>query len=215
MLDISQFLEDYDAAAADVAASNYGNYTENLKRWFYIIDEENPLGSIALELENAVDAQKWANEAVGAAQKGRGMRGDLTWPPNLRERLGIQLSLFRSFAEKTMDPAQFGFHFFRRANENFHGVVANMNAEAFVPLARDFRRHLVRVADDQPPELPASDRTVSLDHNSISYQEAIEAVDCLEELVRQKNDYDDPDDKEQKLAEIAAGRTLLKATLVR
>jgi hypothetical protein len=40
-------------------------------------------------------------------------------------------------------------------------------------------------------------------------------VDRLEVLVRNTNDYDDPDDKAQKLAELDAGRRLLKAIRVR
>ena len=54
-----------------------------------------------------------------------------------------------------------------------------------------------------------------MDHNRQSYREAVEAVDRLEELISKTNDYDDPDDKEQKITELAAGRTLLKAIRVR
>jgi hypothetical protein len=79
----------------------------------------------------------------------------------------------------------------------------NINNQVFSPLVRDLRRHIVRVATpvaDAQAEVPASDRTVRLDHNSRSYQDAIDAVDRLEELVRNANNYDDIEDKDEKLA---------------
>lgn len=82
-------------------------------------------------------------------------------------------------------------------------------------MSRDLRRQFLKIANDRQEEIPASDRTVTLQHNAQSYQEAVEALDRLEELVQHTNDYDDYDDKEQKLAELAAGRTLLKAIRVR
>jgi len=90
------------------------------------------------------------------------------------------------------------------------GIISNINGEVFSPLSRDLRRHFVKVANDRQEEIPASDRTVTLQNNAQSCQEAVEVLDRLEELVRQTNDYDDHADKEQKLAELAAGRILLK-----
>lgn len=64
---------------------------------------------------------------------------------------------------------------------------------------------------------PASDRYVELDHNSREYQEATEAVERVIERVRSDNEYSatDPEDKEQRLAELEAGSTLLKSVRVR
>jgi len=62
---------------------------------------------------------------------------------------------------------------------------------------------------------PASDRVVRLDHNSPNYIGAKEALETLERLLQETNDYPDPEDKEQKIAEISAARRLLQAVRVR
>src|ERR1700730_4080146 len=95
------FLEDYDAAAEDVIRANYRNYSENLQRWFYVLDNGAASAEIVTDLENAVDAQKWYNDVMTNERETR--RGKLQWPLELRERLGIQLSLFRSIAERKID----------------------------------------------------------------------------------------------------------------
>jgi hypothetical protein len=64
--------------------------------------------------------------------------------------------------------------------------------------------------------IPASDRSVSLGHNSPEQRQAIEKIDRLVEAVTQANDLPGtPEDKEQILAELSAGRKLLEATKVR
>jgi len=166
-------------------------------------------------LENAVDGQKWLDGVIEKIRSGS--PGELTWPLPLNERMGAQLSLFRSFSDQTMDPAGFGFHFFRRQGDDFDAVVSNINSQLFSSLSRDLRRYILRIAASAEPQdhIPASDRIVRIDHNSQSYNAAIEAVDRLEELIRQANDYEDLEDKEQRLAEISAGRRLLQAVRVR
>lgn len=62
--------------------------------------------------------------------------------------------------------------------------------------------------------LPASDRTVSIDHNSASFKKTITSLESLEETVRGSNDYGDEEDKGQRLAEISAGRQLLQSPRV-
>jgi len=61
--------------------------------------------------------------------------------------------------------------------------------------------------------VPAASRVVSLDHNSQAYKEAIQAIDVVSEAIRGDNEYGnrDPEDKEQRLAELLAGRKLLEA----
>lgn len=210
------FLEDYDAAAEDVIRSNYRNYPDNLQRWFYVLGNDPVSSHVALDLENSVDAQKWFDEAMAAQRATR--RGELNWPLQASERLGIQLSLFRSFADRKIDAAQFGKIFFYRRGNDFHAVVGNINDQVFAPLARDLRRHILRVATSIPDtaaEVPASDRRVRLDHNSQPYRDVIDALDRLTEALRRANDYDDPEDREEKLAELSAGRKLLEAARVR
>jgi hypothetical protein len=64
--------------------------------------------------------------------------------------------------------------------------------------------------------IPASDRTVTLGHNSPEQKQALAKLDELVEAVKQANDLPgSPEDKEQILAELSAGRRLLEAAKVR
>ncbi len=47
------------------------------------------------------------------------------------------------------------------------------------------------------------------------YREAIEALEKLEQVLREANDYPDAEDKEQRIAEISAAQRLLKSGRVR
>jgi hypothetical protein len=65
--------------------------------------------------------------------------------------------------------------------------------------------------------VPASDRVVTLNHNAPEYKQATEVLPQIIELVRGDNEYGDadPEDKEQRLAELEAGGRLLKAPRAR
>jgi len=64
--------------------------------------------------------------------------------------------------------------------------------------------------------LPASDRTVTLGHNSPEQQQVLEKIDNLVAAVQQASDFPgDSDDKELVVAELFAGRRLLQAANVR
>jgi hypothetical protein len=65
-------------------------------------------------------------------------------------------------------------------------------------------------------QIPASDRVVSLGHNSPEQTEALARVDELIQAVEQANEFPgDADDKELMVAELSAGRRLLQAANVR
>lgn len=65
-------------------------------------------------------------------------------------------------------------------------------------------------------QIPASDRIVTLGHNSPEQTNALEKIDSLVEAVRETNDFPgSDDDKEQAIAELSAGRKLLEAAKVR
>ena len=56
---------------------------------------------------------------------------------------------------------------------------------------------------------------MTLDHNQPEYVDAKEALREVEHAIRAANDYDSPEDREQRLAEIRAGHTLLNSARVR
>jgi hypothetical protein len=66
------------------------------------------------------------------------------------------------------------------------------------------------------PEIPASDRVVTLGHNSPEQIEALQKIDELIVAVTEANDFPGTqEDKEQTVAELSAGRKLLEAAKVR
>lgn len=77
----------------------------------------------------------------------------------------------------------------------FHGVVLTAKGE---------REHLA----ESP--IPASDRLVPLDHNSPQFEQLVSALNSVEEALRGWNGYFDEDEKERTLAEVEAGKALLK-----
>jgi hypothetical protein len=67
-----------------------------------------------------------------------------------------------------------------------------------------------------PPQVPASDRIVSLGHNSPEQAQALEKIDELVEAVKKANDLPGtPEEKERLVAELSAGRKLLEASRLR
>jgi hypothetical protein len=67
-----------------------------------------------------------------------------------------------------------------------------------------------------PSEIPASDRIVTLGHNSPEKVELLEKIDELVTAVRETNEFPGPpEEREQIIAELSAGRRLLEATRIR
>jgi len=69
----------------------------------------------------------------------------------------------------------------------------------------------------EPLVVPASDRIVRLDHNSAAYLEADARLTEAIAALRENNEYkaSDPEDYEQRLAELEGGQRLLKAPRTR
>ena len=81
------------------------------------------------------------------------------------------------------------------------------------PLGEDH----TQAPDHQEPELaPASNRVVTLDHNSLTYKDAVAALDSAISSVAGDNEYGDrdPEDKEYRLEILEFGRKLLDGTRV-
>ena len=65
-------------------------------------------------------------------------------------------------------------------------------------------------------QIPAAGRFVQLDHNSRQYKETMKAGEALIEAVRTSNEYGEsnPQEREQRVAELEAGYRLLRAPRV-
>lgn len=95
----------------------------------------------------------------------------------------------------------------------------HMSQQLFQPMARDLRRRLAQLSDENVVEvtfnIPASDRTVTIDHNAADYARAIEDLDKLEELIRTANDYPESENRDQQIAELSASKRVLSASKIR
>lgn len=207
------FLEEYDALTEDVASAGHREFDNALKRWAYFLNDHELSGPIIKELTDGKDFETW----LDAQQNRRGSMvgsGKFDWPVRNEERLGMQLKLFAGFVDGSIPLNNMLVHFFYRTN-NFNHMIGELNSQLFSPMARDLRRHIIRESKNRPRSVPASDRIVTINHNSEAYQNTEEALSKLEVALEQVNDYPDKEDKEQKIAEISAFRRLIKASRVR
>jgi hypothetical protein len=62
--------------------------------------------------------------------------------------------------------------------------------------------------------IPASDRVVTLDHNSPAYKSLATSLEKLETALQTTNDFPEDSDRNQRTAELSAGRRLLRSVRV-
>jgi hypothetical protein len=215
--DAQEWLSIYDDVSELVSRSKYQTFTHNLKRWFALLDKQPVTAELVFQLERRTDFQAWysRSEATVGSMVGS---GDLVWPTEDEDRIGLQLALFRHFATGSVGVTDFAVNFLYSDN-NFNVMAADVVGQFFDPLSRELRRYLAR-ALTAPIEawsvsIPASDRAVTINHNNPDYTAVTRDLDALEEAVRGSNDYPDTEDKAQRVAEIGAMRRLLAASRVR
>jgi hypothetical protein len=193
---------------------------DHLVNWFEHLDTTPSVRTTIRRLQNDLDFKGWYEKQLATVRSMAGS-GKLDFGTDKEKSLGMRLLLFREFAEKRMEVYQFA-HRFVYSRGDINDLTRGVVEQLFEPLARELRRLLesnAEVADRDPVPLPfavpASDREVTLDHNTASYAEAVEALDRLEQLLRETNDYDDTVEKEQRRAEVSAVRRLFDASRIR
>jgi hypothetical protein len=216
---ISDLLQEYDELAEAVANATNTFHQSALSRWLSFLDRTPALAGEVARLEKVNDFDAWY-KALEDRQRGHGLGStSLNFPSDQEAALGIQISLFRRMAERQIRAEIFAHIYVAPHEQNIDRGLSEFARQVFTPAATALRRHLRGVADSVPPDIgllvPASDRTVLLDHNSADYIDTVQALDKVEQVVQQSNDYQDGDDKEQRIAELGAGRRLLQAIRVR
>ena len=129
----------------------------------------------------------------------------------------MKLNVFREIARRKLSIADFEEAFIKiDVAEEVGGVGRPAVDHVFSPMARELRRRLeAELLEREDLTVPAADRTVTLDHNSAAYAEAIDALQRLEEVLCGANDFAEPEEKEERIAEVSAAHRVLRAIRVR
>ena len=210
MADVDEFFAEYDAATEDVFASLYQFFDTNLENWFSVIESEDRTKAVLESLEGLVNFDEWYAEAAETQGSMVGS-GTLSWPKDQRTGLAMRLSLLRAFEQGKIEVPDFCSAFLYTDNK-FDSMVNAVADQIFRPTARLLRKELVKSLSQKAVEdgAPASDRVVSLDHNSKPYRDMIESIESALVRVRESNSFPDYDEKMRLIAEIAAGKTLVE-----
>jgi hypothetical protein len=202
----------YDELTVELARSRDQFISDHLNNWFALLDETPAVHEVVSGLERAVflDALSWIDSIKRPKSGGTAP----VFPIDRDKRLGMQLAVFREIANRSLLAGDFAKAFIIHADSDNLGKDAI--DQVFLPMARILRHRLeTALSENEPPSIPASDRTVSLNHNSAPFKETDDALEALETALVQANDYPDEDDREQRIAEVSAMRRLIKAVRVR
>jgi hypothetical protein len=202
----------YDALTDEVGRARYQFLPDHLRNWFEVLDTTPSVATIVRRLQAGLDVENWIKESM-TSMTGMVGSGKLSWPANREQSLGMKLLLFRQFAKGKQEIAGFG-HYFMYVGNNINDNAQAFVEQVFMPMARELRR-LLEQELASTAAAPASDRIVTLDHNSPAYKETKEALENLEKVISEANDFDDVEEKEQHVAEISAVRRLFDAVRVR
>ncbi|WP_375780477.1 hypothetical protein ACE103_17705 [Bradyrhizobium sp. ma5] len=211
MSDFTNFRAVYDELTDEVSRSRHQFVAGHLQNWFRHLDETPQVSEVIQDLQADLDFDAWYAEQKENSQ-GMGP-GVLNYPADSGKQLGLKLLLFRHFAAGKEVLWQFA-HGFISSSRDLNVLTHDAIDQVFGPMARELRRYLEGETAKRSA-VPASDRSVRVDHNSADYARADQALDELEEAVRAANTFDDPEEKEQREAEVSAARRLIRAVRVR
>lgn len=111
---------------------------------------------------------------------------------------------------------RFAHRFEVDAGEVLKAVAGDLDHTRAMLMAGILAHERIKELENGTELVPASDRVVGLDHNAAAYAQAMVAVDALIVVVRESNSYREMDaaDQERRVAELEAGRTLLRSRWV-
>jgi hypothetical protein len=211
--DFTNFRAVYDELTDEVLRAQHQFIPDHLRNWIELIDSTPEPAQIVGQLERGVDFRGWWDAMVQNYQN-TGGASVLQFPDDPRERLGMKMQLFRAAQKREVDLALAGHLFSNNGDGDINVLARGFIDQVFRPFAAELRRNFERQLNAQG-NAPASDRTVRLDHNSVDYRAAADAVENLERTIKAANDFADADERDQRIAEVGAVRRLLSAVLVR
>ncbi|MEQ9490984.1 MAG: DUF1488 family protein [Alphaproteobacteria bacterium] len=216
---LDDVLEDYDDLTDDVINSRYEMFLVNLRQWFEFIENNRVFNPIVESLTANHDVKKWISQGQATISSIVGS-GSLEWPKTKEGRLAMQLCLFKSFADGEYTIKDFCINFLY-VEGGLPNMVDEVVTQYFRPASRDLRKIFRKqietntTTQSSTSQAPAADRIVSLDHNSRTYIDAIEALNkCRDEFAQSRLSDNDPEFKRRTLAELDASNRLLKEKTV-
>lgn len=212
------WFQEFDELTRDVSGSDNNTFAHNLQRWLDLLDGYPSFSRHFKDWEFNADFEPWLKEMETGTSPTVG-GNSLRWPRHKLSRLGMQLVLFRALASGAVVLPFFALKHFR-VDVTAHNYAEAISKQLFVPFSNELRRELQSQSDTNGDDAsldtaPASDREVPLDHNSHEYQAIVSALDRIATAIERKNEYPEREKKERHLAELTAGRTLLKPKSVR
>ncbi|MHC5307506.1 hypothetical protein [Bartonella sp. LJL80] len=208
------FFEEYDELAILVEKSGYRHFKQSLKRWhdFLTVYSSPSVTGYILRLrseinikEHDADIFKEPSSMVGSAL--------IQWPDRKEDRLSAQLQVIEKLLEPDVKPEGFAFMYFNSGNR-FDDNINKMSEQFFHPFQRELRREIKKIFASSSIDVPASDRTVSINHNTPEYQELDKRLEELEKTLKTVNS-GDVGAKEQAISEVGAMRRIWQAMTVR
>jgi hypothetical protein len=210
---LSNFHATYDELTQEVQRAMNALVPDRLQEWFAHLDGEPETADAIAKLQSGQNFSHWFAMQGRSPQPGA---PKFDWPRENEGRLGMQLLLFRSIARGDINASALGKMYLPGSGQNINDNAKAFMDQYFRPMSRELIRYLRRMGEsDAETSVPASDRVVSLDHNSPAYKETVEALEYLKQTLDQANDYEDVEEKSQRLAEVSAVRRLLEALRVR
>jgi hypothetical protein len=212
--DFANFRAGYDDLTSEVERARHQFVAEHMANWFRILDGTSFVNRVIERLQSGLEFADFLKRSTATGSSMAGS-GTFLWPEDQDQRLGMKLLLFREIAVGRIETWQLGHNFAYSGNDlddNSSAIIRQI----FMPMSRELRRYLESEVGNMRHDMdvPASDRTVRLDHNSPEYRNALEALDALEKALRGDNAFPNAEEKEQRIAEISATQRLLQTIRV-
>jgi hypothetical protein len=203
------FLEELNEIEMMATSADHQEIQRVLQRWFYTIDRSpDPILALVSELIETTTLQS-VNDNMVRIQNGIG-NNQFVWPLDRQERLGGQHIFLRDASEDDFDFSKFLFSFYYEQHGNLNDASYQFVLRFFSTYIRELTRYLEMRLNGDP--VPASDRVVSVNHNSPKFKE-IES--SLAEVKKQVAESNSLEDSERIQAELAAGEKILEPDTVR
>lgn len=206
------FQQDFEDRLDDIRRADWRNFSLALADLLQLLDQSPYSSSLVKGLEEQVDFDSWFAAAKVSVRSMVGS-GKLNWSSDRAERLAQQLGIVRWLAANENNLTEYSSSF-SWAGSNLNDNKYKATDELIEPFARNLFRHIERNRQSMP-SIPAADRVVPLNHNSVEMKELEDTLGAVEAEMAVSNSLKSEPEFDRNLAELSAGRRLLIATAVR